>query len=281
MAYLKMITYGRNVELYEYEKNVNTDRRPRRSFTRRSVLQVLADDRATSIQSGLNTETTSGKRKDSARRASMAFRRIVLANLGGLIKPIFLTLTYRENEGNLKERYSDFTDFCKALRYRYGSVFSYVAVPEFQVRGAVHFHMLVWGLQIKQIGQKRRFPKNTIDCDFWSYGFIFAKETDGHERIASYLAKYMSKAFLDSRLYGLKAYVASRNCKRPVVYSGGVVGAVLDDWVGDVSPYKVKSYDTTFLGQCKKSFFDIDIVGVSVSEFNLSTEITENDFALW
>jgi hypothetical protein len=85
------------------------------------------------------------------------------------------------------------------------------------------------------------------------------KETDGHAKISTYLSKYMSKAFVDHRLKNQKAYVASRNIKRPIVGRGfSPVWPVLDDYVGDNNiPIHDKTYRTRWLGTCRHRLFNI------------------------
>lgn len=90
-------------------------------------------------------------------------------------------------------------------------------------------------------------------ADLWGNGFIFLKETDGNEKLSSYLVKYMAKAFLSPELKNQKAFVASRNCKRPVVI-GGTDGVwwVLDDYLGENAiAYREQTYDTHYLGKCR------------------------------
>jgi hypothetical protein len=276
MGYKRFIAYGRNVELYEYEKDFIPFTGQKRRVERKPVLYGVAE--SGSVAFSVEQERL-GKRKDNAQRASMAFRRLVLANLAGVENPLLLTLTYAENFKDLRGGYCDFHSFMQVLRRRYGKVFKYIAVPEFQVRGAVHFHSLLWGLRFDQIGKLIPFSqvgiRNLIDTPFWKHGFAFLKETDGHEKLSSYLVKYMAKAFISAELHNQKAYVSSRNCSRPVSVGGVVdIDYLLDEYVGvSPVPYEQKSYETTRLGLCKRSLFynnpDIPIVSTDLSTVSL------------
>jgi len=253
MAYNKVIIYGRNFELYKYEREPGLFRSERKS-TAINVSSGLRDD-GTSVL-GLRTtwsESKKVKRKDNTIRAQLAFRRLVAHNLQGCQNPLFITLTYRKNQREISEGFRDFTSFTQSLRYKFGLSFKYICVPEFQKRGAVHFHALFWGVSKELLGVQRDWPDNAIDCYYWDYGFVFVKNTDGHIRIANYLSKYMAKAFQDPRLSNQKAYCGSRNLLRP--YSDSVsdfaLSYVMEDWLGvENFPIVKRHYMTQYLGSC-------------------------------
>jgi len=245
MGYNKIIVSGDSVEVYEYEKNIHDFIKPRapRSRKSRNDGEVLSLGGQNPFQG-----RELGKRRDNAKRSRMAFARLVRANLDRNDPPILFTLTYAENETDLAKGYRDFSSFVQALRYRFQKAFRYVCVPEFQKRGAVHFHALVWGLPSALVLSERdtRFFAN-----LWGKGFIFLKTTDGDEKLAFYLAKYMTKAYLDPRLKNQKAYVASRNVKRPVLHANiAPIWPIMDDLGLSTSvPLHEKNYMTQWLGK--------------------------------
>jgi hypothetical protein len=245
MGYKKLIVFGNNAELYEYEKNLGIHRGGRRRAKSNDDLP----DMATSGEAVLQ-ERSLGKRKDSAQRASVAFRRLVLSNLDGVERPLLVTLTHAENLTDLKQGYKNYTSFIQALRYKFGKTFKYVCVPEFQRRGSVHFHALFWGLPTGVFLSER---KTRLLAGLWGKGFVFLKETDGNEKLSSYLVKYMAKAFMSPELKNQKAFVASRNCKRPVSIGGvDALYFVLDDYLGtDAVVYRDRTYETHYLGKCR------------------------------
>ena len=262
MGYNKFIAYGKRFELYQYEKGL-----PIRGSKGKSQADYgssdFRDGGESLVVSGVagGVQATKGKRSDNAQRASMAFRRLVACNLQGDENPLLLTFTYRENKVDVADAYRDFSSCVQALRYKFGKNFKYICVPEFQKRGAVHFHALFWGVQASLLGVQREWPSNSIDCYFWSYGFTFCKETDGHLKIASYLSKYMRKTFADPRLAARKAYVTSRNIERPVIgggFSDFGLSLILDDYVGvDNSSIQNLKFDTKWLGSCDYQLFII------------------------
>lgn len=251
MGYNKVIVIAEHsLEIFQYEKEFiprPRNVRPYQDVLSSSLLAVGGENTSQQIKAG--------KRRDNARRARVAFGRLVRANLRGMENPILFTFTYRENETSLSKCYRDFSSFIQALRYRFSKTFRYICVPEFQKRGAVHFHALFWGLPSSLVFSERQ---TRFFASIWGLGFIFLKETDGHARLSHYLAKYMSKAYLDPRLFNQKAYVASRNIFRPQIYSNVPVWPFLDDY-GLVSslPLQEKEYSTKYLGKGRYRSFNL------------------------
>jgi hypothetical protein len=253
MSYCKIISYGNYIEVYEYEKDVVILRG--RSGKGKGVGATHSE----SADLGANGENTLserqlGKRQDNTRRASMAFRRIVAANLGrDVTPPLLVTLTYRDNFTDLTGAYRHFGSFIQTLRYQFGKTFKYVCVPEFQKRGAVHFHALFWSLP-KEIFLLER--QTRAIAKLWGRGYVYMKMTDGDNKLSFYLSKYMAKAFVDPRLKNQKCYVTSRNIQRPIVQSGTFPAWIILDEYGVGEPIKDREYETKWLGKGRYRLFD-------------------------
>ncbi|HEV7423767.1 MAG TPA: hypothetical protein VGO21_01100, partial [Candidatus Paceibacterota bacterium] len=130
-----------------------------------------------------------------------------------------------------------------------------ICVPEFQKRGAVHFHALFWGLPEEIFLQER---KTRMLAGFWAKGFVYLKETDGNEKLSFYLSKYMAKAFIDPRLKNQKCYVASRNIQRPkVIVGASPLWPILEDYGITGEPLVDREYDTKYLGKGRYRLFKI------------------------
>jgi len=257
MGYNKFIISGKIFELYEYEKGLRIfygNRKKKKTHQKSASNDDLVSDRKNEGQSSFQQ----ARRRDNARRAVMAFRRLVLCQIGKFDNPLLITFTYAENIKSLQQGYKDFNAFIRSMRYKYGQSFRYVAVPEFQTRGAVHFHALFWGLAeqdsiVRQERSTRALAKS------WKQGFVYVKQTDGNERLSSYLAKYMSKAFLSPNLANQRAYTSSRNCLRPIVGSGfDSIWAVLEEWeLSTEVPCIVRDFDTQYLGKGRYSQYNL------------------------
>jgi hypothetical protein len=251
MAHARFIYYGNNVETYEYEKRyTGSNRRLRKNVKITSIDADLVTSRK---------DMDSQRRRDNARRAGMAFRRIVSANLSESDHPLFFTFTYSEFETSIQRGYRHIKTFVRFTKSKLKREIKYICVPEFQLSGRLHFHALFWGIPVDYFNNERqtRFFRGA-----WGQGHVFIKQTDGNEKLASYLSKYMSKTFQDSRLLGQKAYSTSRNILRP--YSVTCDTSLVDYLVSDyVSPYafplQTKEYNTYWLGRCVYKLFNIKI----------------------
>jgi len=257
MGYNKIISYGNNLEVYEYEKDVvrlvGRTRTPSEDDFSDADIQLSGED---SLPAKEIPKETLGKRSDNARRASLAFRRIVASNLGGSTRPLLVTLTYRDNFTDLARAYKHLTTFIQSLRRAFGKNFKYVVVPEFQKRGAVHFHALVWGLPEEVFLHERE--TRTLG-KLWGHGFVYLKETDGDEKLSFYLSKYMAKAFIDPRLKNQKCYVASRNIQRPLVQAGPFsIPTVLEEYGVTEEAILDRTYQTKWLGEGRYRLFKLN-----------------------
>ncbi len=253
MGYNKIISYGDTLEVYEYEKDLYRLVEGRNDKRKNNSSDADFDTSGKNSLSERDSEVASGKRSDNARRSVVAFRRLVASNLGGSARPVLVTLTYRDNFTDLKGSYKHHSTFVQSLRYKYGKAFKYISVPEFQKRGAVHFHALFWGLPESVFLHERETREI---AGTWGKGFVFLKETDGDNKLAVYLTKYMSKAFLDPKLKNQKAYTASKNVLRPLIQKGPFsIPHVLEEYkvIGD--PVVDRTYYTSWLGEGRYRVF--------------------------
>lgn len=194
----KVIISGSVVEIYEYEKSVY------KGFVSNGGRDKMA-----------NEEGKEKNRKDTLRRARQDVRRTVNANVwayGDHCQPKFLTLTFSDNITDLDIANYKFKKFIKRLNYLvFGMKIAnlrYTAVPEFQKRGAVHYHVVLYNLP---------YTKADVIEEVWGNGFIKINKIDDVDNVGAYVCKYMVKDLDDDRLKGRKCYFNSRGLFKPVV----------------------------------------------------------------
>lgn len=193
----KYIVSGDVIERYVYEKNQFVGFEPRNR---------------TGKNKGVNSQENRNK---SLYRARSIVSRTINAN-PCLNK--FLTLTFEDNVTDLDYANNEFKNWVKRVNYHvFGTkkrVMKYVAVIEFQKRGAVHYHVLC------------NLPYVEADslASIWRHGFIKINKIKGDkerfgssecDNVGAYVCKYMTKDNEDPRLVGRKSYLMSRNLDKP------------------------------------------------------------------
>ena len=145
----------------------------------------------------------------------------------------FVTLTFAENVTNFDQAMKEFQTYTRKVRSflkKKNIDFCYLAIPEFQKRGAVHFHMLcnvpVGSELIPQMPEKKICSEGkyiTIDyynLKYWDKGYSQAyaieKKNDAFN-LGLYMTKYITKNFKSKdseRLYGRQKVLKSQNLKK-------------------------------------------------------------------
>jgi hypothetical protein len=88
--------------------------------------------------------------------------------------------------------------------------FQYLAIVEFQKRGAVHYHLLC---NLRYV-QSKKIEK------IWKHGFIKIKRISNIKNIGAYVCKYLQKEMFDKRMFGKKKYFRSQDLEKPVEIVG-------------------------------------------------------------
>jgi hypothetical protein len=149
---------------------------------------------------------------------------------GKIFPPIFLTLTFSEEVRLFKGR---------------DKILQYIAVPEFQKNGRVHYHVIIFNLPFSKDNYK-------IARDVWGHGFIWMKTANQGSayNLSRYLSKYLIKACDDPRLYKKRKYFPSAKLIRPIVLKGLFVSKSI------LEAMKIK-----FPGRVKYKQVEVDFVG--------------------
>ena len=180
-------------------------------------------------------------REKVLQRARSRVRRLACAN-PQLNK--FFTLTFADNVTDLKYANNQFCCFIKRLnRYltkMHKDKVQYIAVVEFQERGAVHYHLLcnlpyIYANKLQEI---------------WQNGFVKINKIDDVDNVGAYVTKYMSKDNEDERLVGNRCYFTSQGLQEPTtIEENGVENTIAHLLLaGDIELQK-EPYKNTFYNE--------------------------------
>lgn len=199
-----------------------------------------------------NYANTNQRRRDK-------IRRLACTNFNNIYDK-FLTLTFAENMTNIEECNLLFKKFIMKLKYTYKlKDLKYLAVIEFQQRGAVHYHVL---LNIPYI------PHNELQ-NLWGHGFVFVNAISHVDNLGAYILKYMTKDNNDTRLMGKKAYLTSRNLKQEEI----IVNHDLRDF-SHIESKIIQKYNLDTLKSVYEANYDTEILGnCTYKQYNLKREL--------
>lgn len=143
----------------------------------------------------------------------------------------FITLTFNQNITDLSQAYKIFRKFIIRTS-KLQKDFKWVCVPEFQKSGRVHYHLitnieldnsnLIYKQEVEDkiyyhIKTWSKLIKNNKE---YSLGFdcvelVKDKEGNDTKKLCGYIAKYMSKAYIEDCFYNKNRYYTSQNLIQP------------------------------------------------------------------
>ncbi len=254
----KIIISGSHVEVSVYDGATHAYDF---SLPKKFKPEVIIPDDETEEQKKSRLRSEELQKIDSRRRSMIRAKayliRLVNCNIwywfkdnGKAYIPIFLTLTFEDDVRDIKQANYVLAKFLKRLNYEIigekKGFLKYVGVPEFQDKtrdGVIHYHLVFFNL---------KFIWADTMAGIWGEGYIKIKKLGRVKNIASYITKYMSKNFEDTRMDGKKRYFSSNGLFKPLTF--------LDQtWVNqiyDVLPKKhivsEREYDSRYEGVVKK-----------------------------
>lgn len=233
----KLIIAGDIIHLYEYSKSIQYD------YKKRLTPKEFKTN--TTASSSSNSQERS---KSNLYRAKKAIRLLLQSNAfqyrnisQGRIRPQFYTFTFAENIVNLTQANKRFKKFIQRLNHyvktQNYTILRYLCVPEFQERGAVHYHCVFFNLP---------FARNilSIISRTWGYGFVFVRSVKSVRQLANYVAKYITQEAQDKRLLGQKSYFTSKGLYKPKIIKNPCNVDFLIPYLGKASYVKSFQSDT-------------------------------------
>jgi hypothetical protein len=131
-----------------------------------------------------------------------------------------LTLTFRANVTELDEAHRVFNYFNKLMKKQFGESWRYVCVPEYQKRGAVHFHIAISGHKpVKKVRElwRRATGERGGNIDITSSRKA-NKNGWNAKRVANYISKYLVKS--DDVAFNKRRYSKGGNIVIPEPVTG-------------------------------------------------------------
>ncbi len=130
----------------------------------------------------------------------------------------FITLTFADNISDLEYANKRFRLFVDKIQ-RVKKDFKYLCIPEFQKRGATHYHLLTnISIDDTSLIFAQEDNKKFKHIKYWIDGFTTVEpllKCDS-KKVIGYISKYMTKD-IDNRLFNRHRYFYSRNLKKPIV----------------------------------------------------------------
>lgn len=198
----KVVISGDIVEVYGYSKGYT-----------KGYQKDISNKALNCRKKDFKSESYVEHRKQVLQRAQRDLRRLINSNAGAYGSEFttkFLTLTFKDNIVDLDFANAHFQKFIKRLNYAVfkvkRAVLMYSCVVEFQKRGAVHYHLVLYNMPFYDV--------NLIE-DVWGHGFVKINKVEEVDNLGAYVTKYMTKDISDPRLEGRKCYFNSRGLIKP------------------------------------------------------------------
>ena len=209
----KLIDCGNYVQVYFFkEKKIKKEKEDsyELELKKRKAINTKEDKEKTN-KNTLNDNIN----KKNIIRSKFQCQRLAKANCNEW--KTFITLTFKENLTDINISNKKLKYFINKIK-RIDKDFKYIGVPEFQKRGATHYHLLT-NIDIEDT----RFIYSQEDNEkfkhikYWLDGFTKVDNLkDDIKKIIGYISKYMTKD-IDNRLFGHRRYFYSRNLVRPKI----------------------------------------------------------------
>jgi len=175
-------------------------------------------------------------RDDNVRRTRIKIRRLINSNQD---LDRFFTITFADNITDFDYANRQLANYIRSIKKLYPN-FKYLAVPEFQKRGAIHYHILC----------NLPFIEVDILTKMWGKGFVFLRKINHVDNVGAYVCKYLGKANFDTRYFKRKKFFYSLNLNRPVVVDKFLEVRHLLPYISKISHALIYSFsfDTKYLG---------------------------------
>ena len=234
---IKVVVSGKQVEVYKYKKNVWRDfkKKENNNNTQKEPKQLSILEKI---------ELKQQKQQYSVNRTRTEIRRLINSNTQ-LNK--FMTLTFADNITDLKQANYIFNQFIKRITYKYPN-FEYLAIPEFQERGAVHYHILC----------KMPFIHFSEIHKIWGQGNIDIRVINNVTNIGAYVCKYLSKDMFNDKTFNKKKFFRSQSLSEPIELLGYWAIMFVQKFLSLLTPVFEKTFENEWIGEVEYKAYSLD-----------------------
>lgn len=215
---VKIVKCGDYIHVYQFSNT--RSKVNKRDEDKKINIKKIDTDNLTKVSSSDRVEEVKPILLANAIRSNLNCQRIAKTNRDSW--ETFITLTFKENLTDIVQANKIFNAWVSNIR-KLKKDFKYISVPEFQKRGAVHYHVLsnlgredtnIIYLQKERVGKAKDLT-TIYDVKYWTKGFArvdFIKSD--YKKIYGYICKYMTKD-IDNKLFGKHRYFNSQNLVKP------------------------------------------------------------------
>lgn len=222
---VKLVDCGLYKQVYYY-KNAKVKRPNKKDNTDLDLSKITLNNDSLLDKKEKQLKTKNEIQDRNLIRSKLQCQRIAKSNMEDWKS--FITLTFEENIIEVKKAWKKLHSFITMVQKNFSN-FKYLCVPEFQKRGAVHYHLLTNIPCNSKIIPKRKLKRlynpnikdykdlEYYDIKYWSHGFSSAEPLENDaKKVVGYISKYMTKD-IDNRLFNHRRYFYSRNVEVPKV----------------------------------------------------------------
>lgn len=221
---IKLISCGKYLQLYSFpdikfrpDKDLEKVSNDIKKIETDNLKKIKLDNIYKDLNDNSSNSTQSIKENAIAKkniiRSKLECQRLAKANSEDW--KTFITITFKDNITDVNYAYKKYSIFISSIKRIYKD-FKCIAVPEFQKRGAVHYHLLTnISIDDKRFIYSQEDNEKFKHIKYWSWGFTKVDNVVGDiKKISGYISKYMTKD-IDNRLFSKHRYYYTRNLKKP------------------------------------------------------------------
>lgn len=213
---IKIVDCGNYSQVYFYENKILKTNKDTFDLDLKKInINKMFNDSNKKVNDIISKRNSTKIEEKNIIRSKLECQRLAKANIDDW--KTFITLTFAKNIIDIKLANKRFRYFIDKVQ-RIKKDLKYICIPEFQKRGATHYHLLT-NIDIfdKKLIYLQEDNNKFFHIKYWNDGFTSVEILTGDvKKIIGYIAKYMTKD-IDNRLFNCHRYFFSRNLNRPVV----------------------------------------------------------------